>query len=61
MGAVTVTTAPRSLNWTKVGLKVLGVAKLFAAIIAGLNWTKVGLKERGLHGDRDEGLGFELD
>ena len=31
------------LNWTKVGLKVVGALN-FAATSASLNWTKVGLK-----------------
>ena len=33
------------LNWTKVGLKVAGVA-LEDRDAAGLNWTKVGLKDK---------------
>ena len=33
------------MNWTKVGLKVAGVA-LEDRDAAGLNWTKVGLKDK---------------
>ena len=48
------------LNWTKVGLKVAGIA-MEDRDAAGLNWTKVGLKGY-LHEvtQRDRAL-FELD
>jgi len=39
------TVSPGRLNWTKVGLKVVGSLAGIAVEFPRLNWTKVGLKD----------------